>query len=481
MLAELRISPSGNRVGMASASDGSKLSLHLVILPKLWKYSGPSSYKLPAAYEGQIFVTAYEGDSLAYETGGPFDALIEELLNLHTGSGLFELRYCRELPLTDAKGDLNSALDLFTLLNRTMNPEIKESIPVTEAHGISEMFARKQLVDLVQQMKRQIHQGYVESFVRIEPLRGRIDVGDLGLALLEKRTHVLCRYDELTSGIPLFRLIVTALEIASKNGGVVDAVLDRALGGVRAHAASARKQLHDIRAYGVAEANRIANRISLSSVNPMWREAFASAHRVLRLAQESLGTGSQRVDLEQLLIRTDDLWEYLVVEAARLKWGPGAVYHSKPGNLAHGLNVPAPWRRQVTSSTAGRAIDSYPDLVVVTGGQVWCADAKYKRRKADPDRNDLYQIYAYSHLTSISATEARTTSCALLYPVAPGRDHGLEATLFRQPSDDLDLRLDVLTLPWPSQDDLRKGLSHYLHDLSLCFPELSKESETRRP
>jgi hypothetical protein len=477
MFCEIRVAPKGNRIGLATATYGES-SIYIVILPKHWRQGPAVRYRLPDVLSPQLLVTVHEGDRLAFPAGSPIEALIAALLEAHSESNLFELSYAKSLPEQLAPSDVAGALDLFSFLDEALTPPDNSYFPISALGGASELFARRRFLDSTAPLIRRLHQGYVELTDRVSPLRGRIDAGDLAAARLEKRTHVKCHFDELTPAIPVFRVIVTALHVSSLNPGMVGSILDRALGGVRAEAIRLSKQLRDLRGYSIEDGVRVAQSIMPSSVKPLWREAFLTATQVLHFAKDTLAAGETHARLDNLLIRTEDVWEQLLGRAALLRWGKEAVFQSKPGRLAAGLIVPAPWKKTDSFIAAGleprwrASMDSYPDLMVATNGYLWCADAKYKRYEGSNDRGDQYQMFAYSHLAILAESGQTTTRCALLYPAEVGQTLGLQTKFIRQGAEGKPVPLEVFTLPWPSRSDLRTGLDSYLAKLAVSLPTL---------
>lgn len=152
--------------------------------------------------------------------------------------------------------------------------------------------------------------------------------------------------------------------------------------------------------------------------------------------------------------------------AARLRWPRHDVVRLRDSSNREVVAVEAPW---LALGATDRA-DTLPDLLVVGGGDLWCGDAKYKLLTGNATRDDLYQMFAYSHLARTTVGSRGVTRVALLYPASHGQPPGVVATLRRRPGADLDLNL--VALPWPSQDECQSDLDPYLRRLAAALPTL---------
>lgn len=468
----LKAAPRGNRCGLVAVGTAER-QLLVAVLPKHWRGSGPRVFTVPAPAARSSVAVLHEGDVLVLPA-----ALTDLALEAVAGREreLLALTTVSDAPRALAPTDLRQVSSLFGL-EALVDPGARRAdLSLAADPHASAAFGWARLVALAEPLARHVRQGYVEHEERLSALRGRVVAADVVQARAEGRTAVLCRFDDLTPGTALQRVVVTALDVCARPADGLDAVLAQALGEVPSRAVRLRRRLREVPSLPVAEAVRVGRGLRLGRLEGTWRPVLRAALQVL--SGTHVGPAEAQPDdirLREVVVRTERLWEGLLERAVRRRWPGAEVLRSDQDGLHGAAAVQAPW----TGAGRGGEQESYPDLVVLHDGAVWCGDAKYKRLSVSssdgrtavsPDRSDLYQMFAYSHLTRRLPDAAAVTRCALLYPAEHDQPQGLLATLVRVPEP---LDLDVMTLPWPGPDDVQLGLDAYLRLLADALPSLT--------
>ncbi|PRY48625.1 McrBC 5-methylcytosine restriction system component [Geodermatophilus tzadiensis] len=451
------------------------------MLPKHWRGAGQRVVELVPAAGGTSVAVVYEGDTLALPAGSPEAALALEAVRDKdsTSSVLWGLSsVSRDDVAGAASTDLRHLPALYGLAGAAdvQAPPATLSLGPDAAAPPAYLWAR--LVALTEPLARKVRQGYVEREERLPAMRGRIVAEDIPRALAERRTHLLCRFDDLTPGTTLQRVVVTALDVCTRPADGVTALLGQVLGRIPQRAVQVRRLLRDIPSLPPAEAVRLGRGLRPGRLDAAWRPVLEVALQVLSGQHAGpVNDTDDRVDVREVVVRSEKLWENLLDRAMRQRWPGVRVLRSELGQLGEHAKVPAPWAG--ARSRSREEDKSYPDFLVLNNDVVWCGDAKYKRLgvwgpegdySVAPDRADLYQLFAYSHLARGLAPRRPVTRCALLYPAERGGPAGLLRTLHREPDR---LELDVLTLPWPEPGDAQRPIAAYLSRLAAALPSLT--------
>lgn len=449
------------------ASDGGA-SLLVAVLPKHWRHGPARHVTLPSTALPTSTAVLYEGDVLVLDAASPTARVVLDALSrADRDAALFDLVSPGARPATElSQTDLADVVGLFGLARRLTPAGSAVPVAVDATGPSSEAFAWARLVAAATQAARQVRQGYVEREERVSPLRGRVVMRDVPQALAEHRTALLCRYDEMTIGTAAQRVVATALDVCARPADSVTALIALALGDVQEGALGVRRLLRDIPSMpSAAEAILVGRRLTLPRESGIWRTAHEAALAVLERRHETPRLGRSDIQIAEVVVHPSRLWESLLERAARIRWPHAQVIRPDPAGSNEGVTLRAPWRAAADADPG-----VYPDLVIAVPGVVWCADAKYKVRNGLPARSDLYQMFAYSHLTSLSADAGTVTRCALLYPASTGKESGTSFSLERSDSA---MTLDVATLPWPSADEARLPLEPFVRRLAAALPELS--------
>ena len=463
----LKAAPRGNRSGLSLATDGVQ-SLVVVVLPKTWRSGPPQTYRLDDAGSATSLAVVHEGDLLVLGNQPGWTRLATELvdrgvdpdqdalLGLATVSG----------PVTHMATKSLRELDALVGLVRRVGPTTEAVIETASDENASHALAQARLVTEVEAVAGFVRQGYQPAEERLSVVRGRILDRDVLRARARLDTAVLCRFDELTPGTALQRVVVTALERCAEPTTHVDALVLELLGDVATRAQSVRRLLRDVPSLPATEAIRIGRGLPVTRPERRWRAAFEAAVDVLQHAELAAGSEGRPVEVRRLAIRTEALWEEMLERAARMRWPRHAVVRLGKSSDEGAVAVEAPW---LATGATDRS-DTFPDLLVVGDNDFWCGDAKYKLLTGTASRDDLYQMFAYSHLSRTTSDSRPVTRTALLHPARPGQPPGIAATFLRRPLGDLEL--DLVALPWPSPEECRSELDPYIRRLAEALPQL---------
>lgn len=236
----------------------------------------------------------------------------------------------------------------------------------------------------VQEVKakaRDVRQGYLLRTEWLSGVRGRITSRGLARYAATGEPRLECAYDDFTSAIPLFQVIVTALEFVARGGGF-DPVLRDAASGIRDDARRLRQHLAHIPSLPVPLAAHKARQIRLTRLWRPWASALHMAR--LLLEDQPLDFTGQKTGRGALIwsVDTSELWENVLHQM--LSHTPDIVVHEQQ-------SLKPPWLGMAKKK---------PDLVFTRDARRWVLDAKYKDREKPPapDRDEQYQLYVYSHL-----------------------------------------------------------------------------------
>jgi hypothetical protein len=307
-----------------------------------------------------------------------------------------------------------------------------------EAQDPLALLAELDFVSELHRLQHRIRKGYVPEEGRLSAVRGRItDRGVLeyemtGIPLLE------CRFDEFVEATPLFRVLVTALDVVAS--GALRASLgvgsDWFGGSSDLHPATLREQLRNIPSFPLPVARATAERLRLTRLQHEWQRPLDLAKRILRA--ESVDTGAADADggATTWSIEMPALWERVLTQSLNRQPDCKATEQAE---------VPQPW---VGMGAARRA-----DIALLHRGQPYLLDAKYKDGSKGASPADQYQIFAYSLLR-----DPAPRAVALVYPlatsdaVAPKRF--ARHTPLNTGGPQTAVLLHLLSVPFPSRSEL---------------------------
>jgi hypothetical protein len=275
------------------------------------------------------------------------------------------------------------------------------------------LLAELDFVHELHRLQHRIRKGYVPEEDRLAAIRGRItDRGVLeyemtGIPLLE------CRFDEFVEATPLFRVLVTALDVVAS--GTLRSTLgigtDGLFGsGSEVHPMTMREQLRSIPSLPLPVARATADRLRLTRLQQDWQRPLDLARRILRAESVETGEATQEGSMTVWTVDTPKVWESILEQAFEAAGSGTEVSRPK---------MPPPWiglgeKRQV-------------DLTVRVDKQTYLVDAKYKLGTPGSSTADQYQLFAYSLLHGVNYSkggmllpfndEDRPAATALVYPL----------------------------------------------------------------
>ena len=466
-LFELRAAPHGQRIGLFLARDGQN-SLALVVHPKPWATGGrrkSADFDTSGALSLQLCeneaATVRCGQSearflervierLALESAPPREqtAPLNGLLSLRRLHPSMDARYPRSR--TPTAEDIAVLLQLAALGHpRTLESDSgdaskgDQATPTpADAGGVDDLLllAQWSLVREIEARVREVRRSYVSVTEPLAVVRGRITSRGWGIHVATEQPSLECAHDHFTSARPLFRVLVTAVELVAS--GVLFNKIGLAHAGLfsllRQRASRLRMHLTGIPAYSIGQASSEVGRVRLSRVDRTWARPLALARMVLQREPPSLSAPSGKA-VSALLwsIPTDKLWQDILIQAL----GTDPRLEIQDGNTGAAGPV-RPW------GDLGSA--KRPDLLVCAGSTRLVADAKYKSN-GTLSAQDQHQIFTYSHLAQVNGQPP--TACMVLRPRVPPLGSSRVSTHHRGGEDGA-FPLYIVDLDFPGRADL---------------------------
>lgn len=242
------------------------------------------------------------------------------------------------------------------------------------------LFARR----LSEALRRGMPRRYVPREEDLPALRGRLDVHRQFTALAAAPNWLACRFDELSTDIPLNQIMkaaVTRLARMTRNP-------------------STRRLLHEL-SFTYAGISAVPVRalrwdaVILDRTNARWRELLAMARLLLEARYQTTSAGP--MGGTALLFPMNTLFEEYVARTLRRALRDSGLEVVSQGGRRHCLIDP--------EDGAG-LFRTRPDIIVRQGGKaMMIIDTKWKRlkprtsdRKRGISQPDIYQMMAYGHL-----------------------------------------------------------------------------------
>lgn len=241
-------------------------------------------------------------------------------------------------------------------------------------------------------------------------LRGRLDVVRQFTHLAVRPDRVACRYDQLSSNIPLLQIMKAAVSTLRR--------LSRA---------SDTQRLLDELRFVLAEVDDVPlsslpwDRVRIDRTSTRWESLLAIARLLLKRDWQSTSHNVQADGGISLLFPMNDLFEAAVATLLRRALAGTGVDVIAQGGLRYCLGD---WTG--TDDCAGYIFQTKPDLILKRHGHILAIiDTKWKRlsidagdRKRGINQADVYQMMAYARLY-------RCNRLMLLYPTVPGGSAGM--------------------------------------------------------
>jgi hypothetical protein len=374
-------------------------------------------------------------------------------------------------PAEDDTVTVTSLLLLFERL-KLLAPRVDDLTGIPRRFPLHRPLLYRRFLDEVQARLNSARRGYRPVAVTRTSVRGRIDPASALRYTLTADPRLTCYYDELTESTILLGIIATALEWIADGHGLrspFDGRYSRLH--LRHDAVTLRRALDGVGVLQPRRAIAAGTSLRLNRLDQPWSIALHQSLAILAEIEHSAHhDGLRLVDPVELSVPTDILWERIVHQVlTHSGFDPVLDPAAQPADL-----VVDPW----LPDTPVRKPKTRPDNVAWQGSAMWVVDAKYKDPppKAAPERDDQYQMFAYSHLVVAPGSTVRHV--ALVYPgQAPTRS-------WRRGRDTQNpRRLIVTRIPFPSPEQARSDAAwrKYIADAAGAFAAVvASQSAVRR-
>lgn len=291
--------------------------------------------------------------------------------------------------------------------------------------------------EFVREMKKlqdELRQGYLSTIERTSAIKGRITTQGILEHMAFGIPSLECEYDTFTTGLPIYKLLATTLELVA-NGGVLSALnleyLQHIFADTQNSAGQIRHYLGHIPSMPLEQAIYAATNFRVPYQHRQFRKAVALAKKILCMPSSVLENSQENNGLYWIL-NTDKIWERCVEQITDAK---------------HVQVTVRTWENISSKDKDIDVIFEVPTLGWIVG------DAKYKPVPSTPESGDQHQIFVYS----LAYTEKTPFASTLIYP---GNDDTLNIRSFARVRTNLEstpstpFQLHIVTLPFPMPDTL---------------------------
>lgn len=466
----LLASPSGMRSGFYAATNGSDHLLAIVV-PKFWSAESRHYELMWSPEGGELVFAVAEGDTVSVKGSAEQLALFDQLgqrsaksttlppLFVRASSG----RLLNLSSLTDVMAPQDALLGLELLMTRMSNGSLFE----IQGIGLSPQFGSRLLrplvarafVAAVEKVISSVRRGYVWSEDSLPYVRGRPDPLSIEVSRSTGWPNIRCSFEEFSRETPLMVSMSTALRqvVLEPEQAAAWADLSR---DTRNRAVRLRRLIPDVPGVSVLKARQILSNLRLTPLESHWSGAVNLARLVLHTTS-GLSPAVGAADSVEVQVDTSRLWELCVLRV---------LQHAGVEDLVDGNDVspPVDWKFERPWQELGTRSPA-PDIIWRHHGLAFVADAKYKRVVDSPAIDDLYQLFAYSHLSSGPGLEPKPVDLTIFYPCSDtrGRHNGPYHR-----STDSGARLWLRWVPFPRLVDLR---DHWQVFLEGCGESLAAD------
>lgn len=315
-------------------------------------------------------------------------------------------------PRTPGGQDSTTVAGLLELFERLdlVAPQVPDLMGLPDRSPLHRPLLYRRFLDEVLAKVSSARRGYRAVAMTRSSVRGRIQPASAVRYAVTSDPRLTCHYEELTESTILLGIVCAALEWIADGRGVRSPFPGRyAEPQLRHDAVALRRALAGVTAVPPRAAVVMGARLRLGRLDQPWTAALQQSLAVLMENEHvAQNAGPRLADAVELSIPTDQLWERIVHQVLlRTGFSPVLNPTAQPADL-----VEDPW----LSDPPAKASNTRPDNVAWRGQDMWVVDAKYKDRpsEAPPDRGDLYQMFAYSHLVAHPGNTLRRA--ALIYP-----------------------------------------------------------------
>lgn len=453
-----QVAPSGNTIGLYLASDADS-SLAVVAYPKFWQVAPTSRKVIWPDGMNHLAIAAGELDIIELEARADRLLLLDrpvqrvggiaESLVVPVNGRRNTLEERSSTPNVDP---LSALLGVESLMRRVgsggmlpvdsglVAPHFREPLlrPLLYSYFIKE----------VEAVVRRARREYVWAEEVLPVLLGRPDPSSLLVNAATGWPRVRCRFQDFTRATPTLMSICAALELIADDGvvGSAGAVL---VGDVRDEAIRLRRLLADVPSMNRTLAARAAVDARRIGGAWEWGRALEFAAGVLWPdAGLNLGEDDRAVEIA---IDSSRVWELVLLAIFR---SAGLEVFDLNSSAVTPFSVGRPW--------IGLGVQPpRPDLLVGTGDAWYVLDAKYKAVAGTPAIDDLYQMFAYSHLGSLNLQGA-VAGFGLVYPTRGPLTRCDPVTHPRSPDGDVELA--IYRYRYPTIRECRRDWVKYVNE-----------------
>jgi 5-methylcytosine-specific restriction endonuclease McrBC regulatory subunit McrC len=470
--------PSGTRVGFTAAG-GDAEQLLITVAPKAWRTDPRRVIALPHwPDQPHHHVTMYETDRLhVTDTSSGVNDLLKATLQVARSTSIEEGLWDSALLAPDIEprsellaharsvntDEVTRVAELLQLFDRLelLQPDTQKLRGIRTRSPLHRPLLYRRLLDELFTLVQSARRGYRPVTAARASVRGRLETSSLLKHALTGDPYLVCHYDELTESTLLLGIVCTGLEWIADGHGIRSPFGGRfAETSLRHDAVTLRRILAEVTTLSPPRALLVGPKLHLNRLDRPWETALRLTLSVLAESEHVPARArSMHTEPVELSIPTDKLWE-TIVHAVLIRSGFTRVLdqYSQPTGL-----VVDPW---VTTTPAPP--NTRPDNIAFIGDDVWIVDAKYKTPSAGaaPDRDDQYQMFAYSHLVADPRRHVRLVILAY-----PGNAPARRWRRGRDKEDARPVQLLAVPIPFPRPENVRTTLSwqNYLDESALRF------------
>lgn len=264
---------------------------------------------------------------------------------------------------------------------------------------------------------------------------------------------VKCLFQNFDRVTDVLTAVCAALEVVANDGQVGMSEM-MSVADLRLRAIRLRRMLLDVPTVTRLQGLDALGRARLGHIRSEWQSVLEFTEGVLIPdAGISFGEGSLAVEVG---VDTSRVWELIL--ALLLRRAGCCVIDGNSDEVAD-IIVKRPWLDLGVNPPR-------PDLLVRVSDSWLILDGKYKKNHGSPAIGDLYQLFAYSHLSEAKDTSI-VESVGLVFPVSESVALGTSGPYFRNPA--ADLALFVYRVPFPSLSDCVRTWNQYVETGSASF------------
>ena len=430
-------------------------SVTVVVLPKSWKpihLSGTSKY----SYRTYVWPAAQrEGVLCLYENEHIDLFLTDPQFNAERDDDTVAIRRALLNDLMQASNDSRNDLDdkdtnliswgipsrktsrsenFFSSDLETAMPNIIALYMLLNISGYSQSFERRfdklhhnlllpllhlRFMQEILNKHRMLNKEYILKSEILPTIRGRVSALSLAKSEETEERSVLCHYDELDTGTPIVRVLLTALDIVSRGHALSKNNDDSSqeylhIGNTAKRGVQIRRFFQSIPSYPLHKALHVSLNIRTTQKNAYLQPLLSMARLILQRKQASLKQiNTQEHSMWCWEVDMSDVWEFILFKGYQTLPSVRVMYYDKSTgdcSIYPKQSIPAAFGN-------GQKNQSVPDLLLTTtengsDQSNWIVDAKYSycHNHLPASANIEYrdQMFRYLFLTSQEQAESQS-------------------------------------------------------------------------